>query len=497
MRTASSSSTSRIVGDESGIGGGACRARERDRFERSPSYYSPAHDTDSTSGSAAGGRAAGRSNGRSTAASTAPRSCRARPAAPARRLSAHAAGVLAGPARCRRTSTVPARGRSPPSSPRAIPTARRAAPGRSAPRTGSSRELPALGLPRLERHLEPARCPAAATSALENVWAVAAGQSRDAIVVMAHRDDTGVGPGRERQRERHGGARRARAGLCGDDRGRCAGGAAGAHARVPVDGRRRRRAASAPSGSRSACPIRWTPSSTSIRTRRTRRTAPRSSPAMHRAHRGPAADHDRGQRIAEQTGQAVRRPTVLAQLIDLAFPFTLGEQGPFVARGMPAVTVTTGGERPAEAFADRPKSLDVPHLTTLGRAAQELVGSLDQGLELMSEHAELRLGRRPRRPWLGDRAAADLPARPVRRRGGRPVRALPAAAASRSLPALRSLRSRIAFWLFAGLAFVVFGLLGAWPRGPARPPNPAVAATGDWAVLAAARCSARRWRSSG
>jgi hypothetical protein len=50
-------------------------------------------------------------------------------------------------------------------------------------------------------------------------------------------------------------------------------------------------------------------------------------------------------------------------------------------------------------------------------------------------------------------------------------------------PALRSLRSRIAFWLFAGLAFALFGLLGAWPQGPARPPNPAAAATGDWAVL--------------
>src|SRR2546423_3677989 len=30
---------------------------------------------------------------------------------------------------------------------------------------------------------------------LQNVWGVAAGQSSDAIVVMAHRDDTGAGPG--------------------------------------------------------------------------------------------------------------------------------------------------------------------------------------------------------------------------------------------------------------------------------------------------------------
>src|SRR5438067_6366378 len=30
---------------------------------------------------------------------------------------------------------------------------------------------------------------------LQNIWGVAAGQSSDAIVVMAHRDDTGAGPG--------------------------------------------------------------------------------------------------------------------------------------------------------------------------------------------------------------------------------------------------------------------------------------------------------------
>ena len=37
--------------------------------------------------------------------------------------------------------------------------------------------------------------PASARSRLHNLWAVAPGQSPDAIVVMAHRDDTGVGPG--------------------------------------------------------------------------------------------------------------------------------------------------------------------------------------------------------------------------------------------------------------------------------------------------------------
>ena len=39
------------------------------------------------------------------------------------------------------------------------------------------------------------RIPAGSVVALDNIWAVAPGQSRSAIVVMAHRDDTGVGPG--------------------------------------------------------------------------------------------------------------------------------------------------------------------------------------------------------------------------------------------------------------------------------------------------------------
>ena len=68
-----------------------------------------------------------------------------------------------------------------------------------------------------------------------------------------------------------------------------------------------------------------------------------------------------------------------AQLIDLGFPFTLGEQGPFVARGIPAVTITTDGDRPVDAFTDRAKTLDPARLTALGRAAEELVGSIDQG----------------------------------------------------------------------------------------------------------------------
>ena len=86
--------------------------------------------------------------------------------------------------------------------------------------------------------------------------------------------------------------------------------------------------------------------------------------------------------MLEQTGVQPKRPSVLGQLIDLGFPFTLYEQGPFVARGMPAITITTAGERPPDAFTDRASALSTPRLQALGRAAQQLIGSLDQGLEL-------------------------------------------------------------------------------------------------------------------
>src|SRR5439155_11220155 len=51
------------------------------------------------------------------------------------------------------------------------------------------------------------------------------------------------------------------------------------------------------------------------------------------------------------------------------------------------------------------------------------------------------------------------------------------------LPAVRSLRSRLGYWLFLGLAFAALRVFGTWPSGDPRPPNPAVASAGDWPVL--------------
>jgi hypothetical protein len=188
-------------------------------------------------------------------------------------------------------------------------------------------------------------------------------------------------------------------------------------------------------------------------------------------------------RIVEQTGSRPEHPGVFGQLIDLAFPFTLYEQGPFVARGIPALTLTSAGNRPPAAFGDSAGPLRVRTLSQIGRSAQEILGSLDGGLELAQGTTSY--------VWFGDRivrgwaielvliallvpflvACVDLFALCRRQR-----------VALR--PAARSLRTRLLFWLFVGAVFTCFRFLGAWPDGPPRPLNAESPDAGDWAVLA-------------
>jgi hypothetical protein len=187
-------------------------------------------------------------------------------------------------------------------------------------------------------------------------------------------------------------------------------------------------------------------------------------------------------RIVEQIGARPEHPGVVGQLIDLGFPFTLHEQGPFVARGIPALTITSSDNRPAPSFGDTAGALRVTRLGQLGRSAQELLFSLDGGLELAQGTTSY--------VWFGDRvvrgwaielvliallvpffvAVVDLFALTRRQRIGLG-------------PAAKALRSRLVFWFFAWVVFTCFGVLGAWPEGAARPPNPESEVTGDWHVL--------------
>jgi Peptidase family M28 len=195
----------------------------------------------------------------------------------------------------------------------------------------------------------------------------------------------------------------------------------------------------------------------------------------------PALVETAADRILEQTGAEPERPGALHQLIDLGFPFSLYGQAPFVAHGIPAITLTTAADRPPSAFDDTTGRLSLPRLNQLGRSAQALVASLDEGLELApGTSAYVYLGPRIVPGWAVQlvliaallpflAAAVDLFARCRRRR-------IPL------MPALRSYRSRLAFWLFAGLVFAALALFGAWPHGEARPLAPETAAAGRWPV---------------
>jgi hypothetical protein len=318
---------------------------------------------------------------------------------------------------------------------------------------------------------------------LQNLWAVASGQSPDAIVVMAHRDDTGAGPGanddatgtaalvelaRDYTQANTPAAQRVRSAhtivFLSTDGGAFGGlGAARFVERIPFH---------------VVAVINLTA------------LAGAGPPRLVIAGdtpRSPAATlvETAARSVLEQTGNRTRRAGFWAQLIDLGFPFTLYEQGPFVAHGIPAVTLTTSGERPPAAFTDRVGSLHRGRLAAMGRTAQELVGSLDQGLELVPGSTSF--------VWVGDRiirgwaielvlvallipffvAVVDLFAHCRRRRIS-------------LLPASRSLRTRLGFWLFLGLAFYGLRTVGAWPHGAGRPLNPASAAAGNWPALALA-----------
>ena len=174
--------------------------------------------------------------------------------------------------------------------------------------------------------------------------------------------------------------------------------------------------------------------------------------------------------LAAETRSEPSRPSTLRQLIDLGFPFSPYEQAPFVARGVPAVTITTGGDRPAARAGEGPDTLSGARLGQVGRATQNVVDALEQGIALSSGPSSyVYLGTRVVRGWAIEIvlvamllpflvATVDLFARCRRRH-------IPIA------PALRSYRSRLAFWGWCGGIFGLFAVAGVWADGAGRPPS--------------------------
>jgi hypothetical protein len=188
-------------------------------------------------------------------------------------------------------------------------------------------------------------------------------------------------------------------------------------------------------------------------------------------------------RIAAQTGRQPARPSALRQLIDLGFPYSLYEQAPFLSQGIAAVTLTTAGDRPPNPVSDTKDRLRADKLAQVGNAAQDALGTLDEGLEFtQGTSTYVYLGARLIRGWAVElvliacllpflATAVDLFARCRRRH-------IPLA------PALRAYRSRFAFWAWVVGLFELFRLFGAWPHGVARPIPPSSPLAGDWPVKA-------------
>ena len=187
--------------------------------------------------------------------------------------------------------------------------------------------------------------------------------------------------------------------------------------------------------------------------------------------------------IEAQTGAPPGRPGALAQLVNLAFPFSFYEQAPFVSRGVPAVTITTSGARPRSPDDDTLADLDEERVGELGRAAQMLLNSLDESAEVAGgTQSYLYFGSRILYGWTLQlilvaalipflAATVDLFARCRRRHIA-------------LLPALRSYLSRLAVWLWLGLAFALFVAVGLLPSGADRPIGPETPTAGDWPVAA-------------
>jgi len=187
--------------------------------------------------------------------------------------------------------------------------------------------------------------------------------------------------------------------------------------------------------------------------------------------------------VLAHTGAPPAQASALEQLLDLAFPFTLHEQGPFVASRTPAITLTTSGDRPPPPELDTLESLDADQLGALGRAAHALVSSLDAAVAVArGTESYLLFDSWYVRGWTIKfallvalvpflAATVDLFARCRRRH-------------VELRPALRSLASRVGVWTWVGFVFALFAALGLLGEGAARPINPASEAAHDWPVVA-------------
>jgi hypothetical protein len=341
-------------------------------------------------------------------------------------------------------------------------------------------KLGELGL-RVERDRFEADVPGRGRLSFENIVAVSPGRSPQAIVVLAHRDNAGAGPGANDNASgtatlielarAHAGPRLVQT------TGRLvlplhtvvfASTDGGAFGGIGAE----RFADESRFANRIRAAIDLTALGSTDRTQiHVAGDSPRSS--------SPVLIRTADTRVSEFTGRRPRRPGTFEQLLDLAFPFSLYEHAPFVARGTPALTLSTSGERPPSPFGDDPEHLNARRVDELGQATQALIGSLDQASSFDGSPAtHLQVGSRIVPGWALMLVAgtallpflvsvADLLAR-SRRRG------------VALLAPVRCYLRRLAFWLAAAALFALLGAAGLWEDGEPRPLSPETHAAQNW-----------------
>ena len=158
-------------------------------------------------------------------------------------------------------------------------------------------------------------------------------------------------------------------------------------------------------------------------------------------------------RVEGEMGQPPDRPGVIRQLVALGLPFAVGEQAPMLEVGVPAVRLSTAPDAETKPGSDEIESLDTAKLERLGAAADATLGSLDAAVELpRSTASAVFIGDRAIRGWALQllflaavvpffAAALDLAGRCRRRQLS-------------LAPGWRALRRRLGWWLAAAAVIV-------------------------------------------
>jgi hypothetical protein len=92
--------------------------------------------------------------------------------------------------------------------------------------------------------------------------------------------------------------------------------------------------------------------------------------------------------LANQAGLGAGGTSLTGQFVHLAFPLTVSEQGPFNARGVPAVLLSASGERTPGAR----ERLSLGQISQFGRTAQDVISALDAGGPVPAPSAYLLVG---------------------------------------------------------------------------------------------------------